>query len=125
MILADGGQVAEVRATTGGRGANVVLDFVGEGTTPADGLAMLARGGCYVAIGYGGRLEVDTADLVVGEFTVTGSLVGTITELEELVALAARSHVSVTTRPYPLDDIHAAMSDLRSGEIRGRAVIVP
>ena len=54
-------------------------------------LAMLERGGCYVAVGYGGRLEVDTADLVVGELTVMGSLIGTIPELEELVALAARS----------------------------------
>ena len=125
VILADGGQVAEVRETTGGRGATVVLDFVGDGTTPADGVAMLARGGCYVAVGYGGRLEVDTADLVVGELTVMGSLIGTIAELEELVALAARSQVSVTTQLYPLDNIRTAMSDLRAGEIRGRAVIVP
>ena len=50
---------------------------------------------------------MDTADLVVGEFTVMGSLIGTIPELEELVALAARSQVSVTTRLYPLDDIRA------------------
>jgi NAD+-dependent secondary alcohol dehydrogenase Adh1 len=125
VIVADGGQVAKVRETTGGRGATVVLDFVGDGTTPADGVAMLTRGGCYVAVGYGGRLEVDTADLVVGELTVMGSLIGTIPELEELVALAARSQVSVTTRLYPLDDIGAAISDLRAGEIRGRAVVVP
>ena len=68
---------------------------------------------------------MDTADLDVGELTVMGSLIGTMPELEELVALAARSQVSVTTRLYPLDDIRAAMSDLRAGEIRGRAVIVP
>ena len=125
VLLADGGHVANVREATGARGANVVLDFVGDGTTPADGLAMLARGGCYVTIGYGGRLEVDTADLVANELTVMGSLVGTITELGELVTLAARSRVRVTTRLYPLDDIRSAMSDLRAGEIRGRAVIVP
>jgi NAD+-dependent secondary alcohol dehydrogenase Adh1 len=124
-ILADGGQVTGVRDATGGRGATVVLDFVGDGTTPADALAMLARGGCYVAVGYGGRLELATADLVGGEFTVMGSLIGTITELGELVALAARSLVSVTSRLYPLDDIQVAIDDLRAGEIRGRAVIVP
>ena len=102
VILADGGQVAAVRAATSGRGAAVVFDFVGDGTTPADGLAMLERGGCYVAVGYGGRLEIDTADLVTGELTVMGSLVGTIQELGELVALAARSAVRVTSRSYPL-----------------------
>ncbi len=93
VVMADGGQVAAVRAAAGGHGANVVLDFVGDGTTPADGLAMLDRGGCYVAVGYGGRLEVDTSELVVRELTVTGSLVGTIRELAELVALAAASKV--------------------------------
>ncbi len=125
VILADGGQVAAVRAATGGRGATVVFDFVGDGTTPADGLAMLERGGCYVAVGYGGRLEVDTADLVVGELTVMGSLIGTIGELGELVALAKRSAVRVTTRVYPLTEIRAAMTDLRAGLVQGRAVIVP
>jgi NAD+-dependent secondary alcohol dehydrogenase Adh1 len=125
VIHADGGQVAAVRAATGGRGATVVFDFVGDGTTPADGLAMLGRGGCYVAVGYGGRLEIDTADLVVGELTVMGSLVGTIRELGELVALAERSAVRVTTRLYSLAEIQAAMTDLRAGRVRGRAVIVP
>jgi NAD+-dependent secondary alcohol dehydrogenase Adh1 len=125
VIPADGGQVAAVRAAAGGDGASVVLDFVGDGTTPADGLAMLGRGGAYVAVGYGGRLEMDTSDLVVRELTVMGSLIGTIPELGELVALAAASKVVVTTRIYPLADLRAAMSDLRAGDVRGRAVIVP
>jgi NAD+-dependent secondary alcohol dehydrogenase Adh1 len=124
-IPADGGHVAAVRQAAGGSGASVVLDFVGDGTTPTDGLAMLDRGGCYVAVGYGGRLEVDTADLVVRELTVMGSLIGTIEELGELVTLAAASKVTVTTRVYPLTDIGTAMGDLRRGTIQGRAVIVP
>ena len=31
----------------------------------------------------------------------------------------------VTTRLYPLDEIQAAMTDLRAGRVQGRAVIVP
>ena len=124
-IVADGDHVAAVRAATGGRGATVVFDFVGDGTTPADGLAMLGRGGCYVAVGYGGRLEIDTAELVAGELTVMGSLIGTIRELGELVALAERSQVHVTTRLYRLAEIQTAITDLRAGRIQGRAVIVP
>ena len=112
-------------SATGGRGASVVLDFVGDGTTPSDGLAMLDRGGAYVAVGYGGRLEVDTSELVVRELTVMGSLIGTIQELGELVALAAASKVTVATQIYPLADIRTAMTDLRAGGVRGRAVIVP
>ena len=44
---------------------------------------------------------------------------------EELVALAAAGKVSLRTRRYPLDDINAAVEDLRNGRIVGRAVIQP
>ncbi|MEO8274071.1 MAG: NAD(P)-dependent alcohol dehydrogenase [Chloroflexota bacterium] len=125
VILADGTHVKAVRETTGGRGADVVLDFVGDGTTPGDALGMLAPRGTYVVVGYGGKLEVPTADLVVGEVSIVGSLIGTHAELVELVALAERSLVTVTTRTYPLDAIGDAMEDLRQGRIQGRAVILP
>jgi NAD+-dependent secondary alcohol dehydrogenase Adh1 len=117
--------VAAVRELTDGRGVEVVFDFVGDAGTPADGLAMLARRGRYTAVGYGGRLDVATADLVVGELEVTGSLIGTYGELQELVALAGRSRVHVATAPYPLAAFADAVADLRAGRIRGRAILVP
>jgi NAD+-dependent secondary alcohol dehydrogenase Adh1 len=125
VVPADGGQVSAVRADTGGSGVAVVLDFVGDGDTPRDGLAMVGRGGRYVAVGYGGRLETDVYDLVGGEITVAGSLVGTLAELAELVALAEAARVSVRTRCYPLQAVADAMADLRAGAIVGRAVLVP
>ena len=126
VIQADGGQVAAVRAATGGRGATVVFDFVGDGTTPADGLAMLERGGCYVAVGYGGRLEIDTADLVVGELTVMGSLdrhdPGAWGARRARRAIRGAGHdAAVPARRRS----SAAMTDLRAGRVQGRAVIVP
>jgi NAD+-dependent secondary alcohol dehydrogenase Adh1 len=86
---------------------------------------MLARRGTYVAVGYGGRLDVGLIDLVANEVTIQGSLIGTHEELGELAGLADRSVIAVTTRTYPLDAIGDAMSDLREGRIQGRAVIVP
>jgi len=124
-VLADGRQVDAVRQATGGRGVDVVLDFVGDGTAVSEALAMLAPRGTYVAIGYGGKVEFPTADLVVGELTITGSLIGTHAELAELVALHDRSMVRVTTREYPLAAIQDAMHDLSEGRITGRAIIVP
>ena len=44
-VQADGGQVDAVADLTGGEGAHVVLDFVGEGGTEAEGVAMLRRAG--------------------------------------------------------------------------------
>lgn len=125
IVLVDGGQIAAVREATGGRGVDVVLDFVGDGAAVSEALAMLAPRGTYVAIGYGGKVEFPTADLVVGELTIAGSLIGTHAELAELVALHDRSMVRVTTREYPLEAILDAMHDLREGRITGRAIMVP
>ena len=89
-VAADDRTAEAVRDLTDGRGAEVVFDFVGDAGTPIDGVKMLARRGRYVAIGYGGRIELDTSDLVEGEIAIAGSLIGTNRELAELVALAER-----------------------------------
>jgi NAD+-dependent secondary alcohol dehydrogenase Adh1 len=125
VIPADGSQIGAVRTATGGRGADVILDFVGDEGTPGEAMGMIARRGTYIAVGYGGRLDVPLIDLVASEVTIAGSLIGTHEELVELAGLADRGLVTVTTRTYPLDAIGEAMVDLRAGEIHGRAVIVP
>lgn len=56
-VLADGGQVAAVAELTGGAGAHIVLDFVGEKGTEAEGVAMLRQAGSYFVIGYGGAVK--------------------------------------------------------------------
>ena len=53
-VVADGGQVAAVRDLAAGRGAEVVMDFVGEASTPSDGIAMLRPGGTYLRWATGG-----------------------------------------------------------------------
>src|SRR5271163_3991362 len=45
LVMADGGEVDAVLAATGGRGAEAVIDFVGEGEAIARGLAMTANDG--------------------------------------------------------------------------------
>ena len=47
-----------VRELTDGRGADLVFDFVGTDQTHADSAAMLARGGTYSVIGYGGTISI-------------------------------------------------------------------
>ena len=46
-VLDGAGSVDAVRELTGGRGADLVFDFVGTDQSHADSLAMLARGGTY------------------------------------------------------------------------------
>ncbi|MCX7622974.1 MAG: NAD(P)-dependent alcohol dehydrogenase [Thermomicrobium sp.] len=124
-IQAQDDPVSELRELTGGRGAAVVLDFVGEGQTPQQGLAMTRRGGAYFVIGYGGRLEVPTIELVDQEKTIVGNLVGTYAELAELMELVADGRIKLSVTYYPLDQVNQALRDLRDGRVKGRAVLVP
>jgi NAD+-dependent secondary alcohol dehydrogenase Adh1 len=103
----------------------VVLDFVGEGGTEAEGVAMVRRAGSYFVIGYGGRVEIPTIDIISTEINVIGNLVGSYNDLDELMALAAQGKVSLHTRTYPLEAVNDAMDDLDGGRLQGRGILVP
>ena len=124
-VVADGGQVAAVRELTGGRGAHVVLDFVAEQGAEQDGFAMTGEAGSYFVIGYGGTVHIPTLDIISTERNVFGNIVGTYTELDELMALAQGGRVTLHTRTYPLDAAVEAIADLDAGRVRGRAILVP
>src|SRR6478736_2233243 len=63
-VIDGSGAVDAVRDLTGGRGADLVFDFVGTDETHAGSAAMLARGGTYSVIGYGGTIAVPSGALV-------------------------------------------------------------
>ena len=124
-VVADGTQVEAVRELTGGRGAQVVLDFVAEQGAEADGWAMTGGGGSYFVIGYGGTMQVPTLDIISTERNIIGNIVGTYNDLAELMALAEGGRVTLHTRTYPLDAAADAFADLDAGRVRGRAILVP
>jgi NAD+-dependent secondary alcohol dehydrogenase Adh1 len=123
-VLADGTQVQAVQELTGG-GAQVVIDYVGEQGTEADGVAMLRRAGSYFVVGYGGHVDVPTIDIISSEINIVGNLVGSYSDLSELMALAAAGRVKLHSHTYPLADFASAVADLDAGNVRGRAVLVP
>ena len=124
-VRADGNQVEAVMQLTGGNGAEAVIDFVGEGSAVAEGLAMTRNAGFYYIVGYGGKIEMPTLDMITSEKTIVGNLVGTYPELVELMALADRGLVNLATREFRLADANAALVALHHGEIKGRAVLIP
>ena len=125
MVRADGGHVGRVRDLTGGAGAPVVLDFVGEGGAERDAGAMLGPGGIHYVVGYGGTLEMPTVNFIASEKKVIGCQVGTYLDLVELMRLSADGLVSLHNRCYPLDAVEVAVADMRAGRIQGRGVLVP
>jgi NAD+-dependent secondary alcohol dehydrogenase Adh1 len=124
-VVADGGHVDHVLQLTKGAGAEVVVDFVGEGGSTSEGLRMTRRAGDYHVVGYGENVDVPTIDLVAGEKNVVGNLVGSYDDLCDLMALAARGLVTLHTARYRLDDFQQAIDDLDAGRVRGRAILVP
>ncbi len=124
-IKAGADEVEEVLALTGGHGAEAVIDFVGEGDAVEKGLAMTRNAGFYYIVGYGGKVDIPTINMITSEKTIVGNLVGTYPELVELMALADRGLVKLATRTYSLADANKALHDLHHGEVRGRAVLVP
>ena len=125
LVQADGGEVEAVLSLTKGMGAQAVLDFVGEKGTTRKGLEMTRAAGSYYVVGYGEDIQVPTVDLVITEKNIIGNLVGTWAELTELMELAHRGLVDLTTQEYSLRDANVALRDLHEGKISGRAVLIP
>jgi len=124
-VLVDGNQVAKVKEMTDGQGAEAIIDFVGEGGAIEDGVAMLRRAGSYYVIGYGGKLNVPTIDIISTEINFIGNLVGTYNDLAELMVLTAQGKVTLHTAMYPLDAALDAIHALDSGQLRGRGILIP
>lgn len=124
-VMASDTAADEVRALTKGRGAEVVLDFVGADST------MALAGACSRPLGH-----VTVVGLAQGTFpfsffglpyecSLATTYWGTLPELVEVLALAERKLIRPLVQRYSLDDAPAAYEALRAGSIQGRAVIVP
>jgi NAD+-dependent secondary alcohol dehydrogenase Adh1 len=124
-VKVDGSHVDTVRELTDGLGAEAIIDFVGEHGATQDGVAMIRDGGFYYVIGYGENIDIPTIDVISREISFIGNLVGTYTDLVDLMTLTAQGKVSLHTTTYPLDAINDAMADLDGGRLRGRGILIP
>ena len=124
-VKVDGSHVDAVQELTGGRGAQAIIDFVGENGAVEDGIAMIEDGGFYYVIGYGQNIDVPTIDVISREISFIGNLVGTYVDLQDLMTLTAQGQVTLHTTTYPLDAINDAMADLDQGRLQGRGILIP
>ena len=122
---ADGAHLQQVRDLTDGRGADVVIDFVGERGAEKDGAALLRPAGSFFVVGYGGMVAEPLQRMVLEEINFVGNLVGTYNDLAELMVLTAQGKVTLHTQEYALADINKAIADLEAGTLVGRGLLVP
>jgi NAD+-dependent secondary alcohol dehydrogenase Adh1 len=123
-VSADGAQVDTVLELTDGKGAEAIIDFVGERGAIENGVAMLRQAGSYYVIGYGENINVPTIDIISREINFIGNLVGSYNDLAELMTLTAQGKVTLHTTTYPLEAVNDAMADLDQGRLQGRGILV-
>src|ERR671922_1733026 len=124
-VPTDGKHVHTVLEMTDGKGADAIIDFVGEKGAIEDGVAMLRDAGSYYVIGYGENINVPTIDIISREISFIGNLVGSYNDLVDLMTLTAQGQVTLHTSTYPLDAVNDAMADLDQGRLQGRGILIP
>jgi D-arabinose 1-dehydrogenase-like Zn-dependent alcohol dehydrogenase len=117
----------QIQDATGG-GAWAIVDFVGAGNTVKLAIdSLVPKGGQIVVVGlFGGDITVPTPFFPMRAMTIQGSYVGSLPEMRELLDLVQKKglpDVPLATRP--LDQVNAALDDLRAGKIIGRVVLKP
>jgi NADPH:quinone reductase-like Zn-dependent oxidoreductase len=117
--------VDTVMQYTGGEGADIVIDNVGE-TTWGQSLRCTARGGHIVTCGAttGGNPSAELQRLFIRQLSVHGSTMGDLEEFRRLVqAFEAGRFVPHIDSVYPLDRVYDAFARLEHPGRVGKVVI--
>jgi len=115
----------EVRQLTGGRGADIVIEHVGEATWDRS-VRSLARGGRLVTCGAttGYRGGIDLRHLFARQLSLLGSYMGCFAELREAAPLLFDgTFTPVVDRVFPLRDAAAAQQRLEEKGQFGKIVL--
>ena len=116
---------ATIRELTKGRGADLVLDVVGVDATLALGAAVVRQLGHLTMVGIGGGSLAVSFFGVPYEASVATTYWGTIPELMEVVTMAQKGDIRANVQTFPLERAIDAYEAMRTGQLDGRAVIVP
>ena len=119
--------VAVVREETDGRGADVVLDSVGESLWDT-ALSCLGTGGRIVTYGAttGAIAEINLRHVFWKQLEILGSTMATMEEFERVMGLVAAGELTpVVGRVLPLDEASGAHRALEEGQVFGKLVLRP
>ena len=121
----DDDAVAAIRHATGGRGADVVLDFVGAEATIALGAAVSRSLGDLTVVGIAGGTFPFSFFSQPYEVSVQTTYWGSRPELIEVLDLAARGLLRPVVTTVALEDAVDAYRRMEAGAVLGRQVVVP
>ena len=115
----------EIRARTGKRGVNVVIDSVGQSTW-SESLIALGRGGRLVTCGgtSGAIVQTDVRRLFWNQWTLMGSTMGNDAEFATVTDELGEGRLApVIDSTFPLSDGRKAFERMANGEQFGKIVI--
>lgn len=126
-LPSDGAAAARILEETGGKGADVVFDFVGVQPTVDLAISVVRGGGAirFVGLGGGSFPYVAGTTSVPWGVNIERAYGGTRADMRQVIALAQAGKISVEVTRYALDDAVQAFDDLHHGRVAGRAVLVP
>ena len=103
-----------------------VIDLVGITKTAELGISLLQPpGGVYVVVGLaGGELRMPTVLMAELQYSLHGSHVGTLDDLNEFVGMVKQGKIKpIPATPVPMADINKCLDQLRAGQVTGRLVM--
>lgn len=108
-------------------GVAAAIDFVGAAATFDFGYNALRKGGTIVCVGlFGGSTAIVPAMVSMRAVNVRGSYVGSLSEMNELMAIARSGKLPpLPLTSQPLGNATQALEDLRAGRVRGRTILHP
>lgn len=106
-------------------GVMAAVDFAGSDTSFGFGYGALRKGGHLVTVGLlGGTASFSIGLHVMKGVRVSGSYVGSLAELRELLALAQTTALpALPITMAPLDQATASLEKLKAGQVIGRIVL--
>jgi propanol-preferring alcohol dehydrogenase len=111
-----------------GRGADVVMDLVGQPETLEKGLEWLCLGGKLLVVGYNltRAFNVFPRAMVTKELEILGCRSKNRREVADVIRwVEEKKIVPVVDELYPLTRVNEAYDRLRSGKVMGRIVLEP
>lgn len=117
---------ARVAELTGGRGVDVVLDNIGLEWSINEGIYMVRPGGKVLVCGYiSEEFHVNYQEVMKFEKEILGMRGMTRRDMAEVIELVnARKIVPYVYRTVPFEQINEALELLRSGQTKGRVVLL-